>query len=129
MLLGIPVPIWDDVTGSFYGNNGVCLPLYLDEPFLHGWWYSSLLFFGVYFASLAITVFCVVKTKLFVANLSELENSSEVRADLTVSRRFWIMMTVNLIGWLPLILIKILAFTSFDIISELTTENTSVYSQ
>ncbi|XP_055334430.1 relaxin receptor 2-like [Paramacrobiotus metropolitanus] len=116
MLFGIPVAVWDNVTGSFYGNNGLCIPLYLDEPYLNGWWYSSLLFFGVFTASLIITVFCGMRIKYFLAtNSHSKELLTELKWDLYDFRRYLIIMIVNLICWLPVIVVKMIAFTSFDI--------------
>lgn len=32
---------------EFYGNNGVCLPLQIHDPFSKGWEYSMLIFCGL----------------------------------------------------------------------------------
>lgn len=31
----------------FYGINGLCFPLYIDDPFLIGWEYSVFVFLGI----------------------------------------------------------------------------------
>ena len=27
----------------FYGQNGVCLPMFIHEPYMKGWWISALI--------------------------------------------------------------------------------------
>ncbi|OQV21317.1 Relaxin receptor 1 [Hypsibius exemplaris] len=115
MILGIPVAIWDNVTGSFYGNNGLCLPLYLDEPFLNGWWYSSVLFFGVFALCATVTIFCGVQTRRFAAQHADEDPLSEANAHTGVATRYLVIIIVNLICWLPVIVVKIMALTSYDI--------------
>ena len=38
----------DQVTG-YYGSNGLCFPLHIDDPFAPGWKYSAFIFLGVNF--------------------------------------------------------------------------------
>ena len=33
--------------GTFYGHNGVCMPLHIEDPYAAGWQYSSAVFVGV----------------------------------------------------------------------------------
>jgi hypothetical protein len=115
MLLGIPAVVWDNVTGNFYGNNGLCLPLYLDEPYLNGWWYSSLLFFGVFFISVGITTFCLFQTRRYVRQHQGEDPMLETNAHASVATRYLFIIIVNLVCWLPVIVVKMMAFTSFDI--------------
>ncbi|KDR22887.1 Relaxin receptor 2 [Zootermopsis nevadensis] len=45
----IPVLYWKNST-RFYGTNGMCFPLHIDDPFFMGWQYSAFIFLGVNFS-------------------------------------------------------------------------------
>ena len=40
--------LWRNST-RFYGLNGMCFPLHIDDPFLIGWEYSAFIFLGLNF--------------------------------------------------------------------------------
>ena len=42
----LPVIYWWDST-RFYGTNGMCFPLHIDDPYLTGWEYSAFIFLGI----------------------------------------------------------------------------------
>jgi hypothetical protein len=45
----VSVLYWKNTT-RFYGTNGMCFPLHIDDPFFMGWQYSAFIFLGVNFS-------------------------------------------------------------------------------
>jgi len=45
----VSVLYWKNST-RFYGTNGMCFPLHIDDPFFVGWQYSAFIFLGLNFS-------------------------------------------------------------------------------
>jgi len=43
----IIVILWKH-SSKFYGSNGLCYPLYIEDPFVDGWQYSAFMFLGLH---------------------------------------------------------------------------------
>ena len=47
--------------GTFYGHNGVCMPLHIEDPYAAGWQYSSAVFVGVNLTAVVGTKYVIVR--------------------------------------------------------------------
>lgn len=47
----------DDRVTGYYGSNGLCFPLHIDDPFAPGWKYSAFIFLGVNFTAVISMLF------------------------------------------------------------------------
>ncbi|XP_076337088.1 uncharacterized protein LOC143239649 [Tachypleus tridentatus] len=104
---------------EFYGNNGVCLPLFLHEPFAPGWEYNVFVF--CLLNSLAFFVVAYAYMRMFNAiTRSRIGlRSSRQQHDKRIARRFGFVVGTDFICWIPIILIKIISFTGVTIQPEL----------
>ncbi|GFT91107.1 g-protein coupled receptor GRL101 [Trichonephila clavipes] len=94
---------------EFYGNNGVCLPLQIHDPFSKGWQYSMVVFCGI--NSLAFGFITYAYTSMFVTiSRSKLGlRSSQQQQDRTIAKRFAFIVITDMLCWVPIIVIKILS--------------------
>ncbi|GFY54088.1 relaxin receptor 1, partial [Trichonephila inaurata madagascariensis] len=94
---------------EFYGNNGVCLPLQIHDPFSKGWQYSMVVFCGI--NSLAFGFITYAYTSMFITiSRSKLGlRSSQQQQDRTIAKRFAFIVVTDMLCWVPIIVIKILS--------------------
>ncbi|KAF8778463.1 Relaxin receptor 1 like protein [Argiope bruennichi] len=104
---------------EYYGNNGVCLPLQIHDPFSKGWQYSMAIFCGL--NSVAFGFICYAYITMFITiSRSKLGlRSSQQQQDRTIAKRFSFIVATDLLCWLPIIVIKTLAISGVTIYSEL----------
>lgn len=116
------------VFGRFYGSNGVCFPLYIHDPYAAGWKYSAFVFVGVNLAAAAVIAVCYAgmccsvrrtradcgRRESVAAAPSPLDPVGIVQ-DRSMAKRFLLIVVADLICWLPVIVIKMLAFADFRI--------------
>lgn len=129
VLAGIPI-LFSSSFGEFYGGNGVCLPLHIHDPFANGWQYSTLIFICVNVVGMVVIVICYLvilfsfrKTRSMVfqadggcsrKGLKDVEKQLARRMHRMDKRMFVIVLT-NVLCWIPIIVIKILALNSIRI--------------
>jgi len=127
----------------FYGNNGVCMPLHIEDPYASGWQYSTAVFVGVNLTAVVViaasySVMClsVRATRLDIGTdarsgqrrsvvggpgamwgSNETETGARgVDGDMgTVWRRLFLIVFTNVLCWIPVVIVKLLAFTSLPI--------------
>lgn len=98
---------------GFYGSNGLCFPLHIDDPFALGWQYSAFIFLGINFiAALAMLIFY---TRMFIILNRDRATTSpglidKVYEDKILAIRFFVIVLTDCLCWLPIVAIKILAF-------------------
>ncbi|XP_078601657.1 relaxin receptor 1-like [Branchiostoma floridae x Branchiostoma japonicum] len=101
---------------SFYGNNGVCFPLHLHQPYLRGWEYSAFIFLGVNFTSLLIILSAY--TGMFISiqrTRRSIASSFTTFGDMSFATRFFFIVLTDSLVWIPITALKFLAFTSLKI--------------
>ncbi|CAH1267409.1 RXFP2 [Branchiostoma lanceolatum] len=101
---------------SFYGNNGVCFPLHLHQPYLRGWEYSAFIFLGVNFTSLLIIL--AAYTGMFISiqrTRRSIASSFTTFGDMSFATRFFFIVLTDSLVWIPITVLKFLAFTSLKI--------------
>ncbi|GAU87391.1 hypothetical protein RvY_00248-3 [Ramazzottius varieornatus] len=104
-----------DVDGVqvFYGQNGVCLPLFIHEPFFKGWWMSTLIFIVVPSTAMLVVVCCYVSV---FRHIEESRQATDrVSADKPHLKRVLTITISNLLCWVPIIILKAMAMAMFAI--------------
>ena len=100
--------------GDFYSINGVCLPMHIHEPFMAGWRYSAAIFLVTNALWLLIVGYCY--THMFVDIVQTSRNAHrQILEDMAIAKRFVMIVFTDACCWLPIIVIKILAFCNVHI--------------
>ncbi|KAK4871706.1 hypothetical protein RN001_015830 [Aquatica leii] len=101
----------------FYGLNGLCVPLYITEPFFVGWKYSAFIILGINFISLVIIA--VVYSVMFIS-IAKTRNATTLPIkDYEFAVRFFFIVLTNGCCWFPIILVKCLVYSETDIPNDL----------
>ncbi|XP_035227224.1 relaxin receptor 1-like, partial [Stegodyphus dumicola] len=104
---------------EFYGNNGVCLPLQIHDPFSRGWEYSLIVFCGLNSVAFIFISYAYVTMFITISRSKLGLRSSQQQQDRTIAKRFAFIVATDLLCWVPIIVIKILAIAGVKIYSEL----------
>ncbi|XP_017771648.1 PREDICTED: relaxin receptor 2-like isoform X2 [Nicrophorus vespilloides] len=100
---------------DFYGSNGVCLPLYIHNPFAKGWLYSILLFICV--NALALLFICYAYSRMIreIHKSTKACRSTQQSQDRDkVAQRFGIIVLTDCLCWVPVIIIKVAALSGMQ---------------
>ncbi|XP_071800952.1 uncharacterized protein [Asterias amurensis] len=93
----------------YYGGNGVCLPLQIDQPFSNGWEFSLVIF--VVFNLVAFMFISYAYLMMFVtirkSNLAM--RSTKKNQDWALVKRFTLIVATDLLCWMPIIVVKFIA--------------------
>ncbi|OQV12908.1 putative G-protein coupled receptor GRL101 [Hypsibius exemplaris] len=113
----IPAFQWGDRTHAYYGNNGVCLPLYLQEPHLNGWVYSLVVLIGLngLMILLIILSYAGIFSSIRKWRQSEKPVGADERQERELMWRFFVLVFVNLCCWIPTFVFKILALSGYKV--------------
>ncbi|XP_077977784.1 uncharacterized protein LOC144433352 [Glandiceps talaboti] len=104
----------------FYGGNGVCLPLHIDDPKANGWEFSLLIFVCVNFtAFLFILCAYIVMFHKIRRSRTNLRSTKESQ-DLILLKRFSLIVATDFMCWMPIIIVKFVSLAGMGI-------NESVY--
>ncbi|OQV21313.1 Relaxin receptor 1 [Hypsibius exemplaris] len=117
---GIPLVAQLDTDGVqvFYGQNGVCLPLFIHDPYLKGWEISALIFIGTPITAMVIITFCYISIFLHVQQSREASDRNKDRspkADKSHLRKVLAITLSNNVSWITIIITKILALSMVPI--------------
>ncbi|XP_051687721.2 relaxin receptor 2 isoform X1 [Oryctolagus cuniculus] len=118
------IPFWDeDYFGNFYGQNGVCFPLYHDQTEdIGSKVYSLGIFLGVNLLAFLIIAFSYVT--MFCSIQKTTLQTSEVRTHLgrevAVANRFFFIVFSDAICWIPVFVVKILSLFQVEIPGTIT---------
>lgn len=104
----LPISYYGD---EFYGNNGVCLPLHIHDPFGQAWEYSAVVFIGFNSVACAFVLYAYVKMFLIIKDSTISLRSTQEKQDHIIAKRFAFIVGTDLVCWLPIIVIKILALS------------------
>ncbi|CAH1777905.1 unnamed protein product, partial [Owenia fusiformis] len=114
LLIGIIPLTSENAFGKFYGSNGVCFPLHIHDPYLKGWEYSAFIFIVLNFTSVAVIVFCYVAMLCSIYKTQRLTESTCAQ-ERSFAKRILVIILSDLMCWVPLITIKLMAFGSIRI--------------
>ena len=120
LTLGLLPVIMKDLFGNFYGSNGMCFPLHIHDPYLHGWQYSLLVFVGINLPAMLIITFCYSAMFYNIRTTQTMANSESAGENIIVKRFFFIVAT-DVVCWVPVIIVKLLAFGNIAISGKLDT--------
>ncbi|XP_023236565.1 relaxin receptor 1-like [Centruroides sculpturatus] len=104
---------------EFYGNNGVCLPLHIHDPFAAAWEYSLFVFCGINTLAFLFILFSYVRMFAAIQRSSMGVRSSQQQYERTIAKRFAFIVGTDMICWVPVIFIKFLAVGGIQINEEL----------
>ncbi|XP_077977785.1 uncharacterized protein LOC144433353 [Glandiceps talaboti] len=99
----------------FYGGNGVCLPLHIDEPKANGWEYSLFIFVLVNFVAFVFISFAYVAMFSSIRKSRTNIRSTKENQDLILVKRFTLIVATDFICWMPIIIVKFAAFAGAKI--------------
>ena len=127
VIAGVPI-LFVSHFGQFYGSNGVCLPLYIHDPYMGGWQYSTFIFnfvnvigMLVIIASYSIIFYNMRRTRARIpVVLTTVANSGGtivtddqlIRKMKNLDKRLFIIVLTNILCWIPISIIKLLALYS-----------------
>ncbi|XP_053982665.1 relaxin receptor 2 isoform X2 [Hylaeus volcanicus] len=108
----VPVIHWRSST-RFYGVNGMCFPLHIDDPYLIGWQYSVFIFLGLNLLGL-ITI-GYVYVGMFASIWKTRHACSLSVGDSEFALRFFFIVLTDAACWAPIIILKIRALMNYPI--------------
>ncbi|XP_071956328.1 uncharacterized protein [Antedon mediterranea] len=113
-LVVLPVILKASFGGLFYGSNGVCLPLQIRHPWASGWVFTTTLFVGIN------TVFFMFVVYAYIAMFIMIRRADDVRStkksqDSAILVRFTLLVFTDMLCWLPICVIKILAIAGHPV--------------
>ncbi|XP_054714728.1 relaxin receptor 1-like [Uloborus diversus] len=104
---------------EFYGNNGVCLPLQIHDPFGQAWEYSTFLFCGLNLAAFLFILFAYLSMFFTISHSKIGLRSTQQLQDRTIAKRFAFIVGTDFLCWVPIVLIKVIAMAGVEIQKDL----------
>ncbi|KAG1673369.1 Relaxin receptor 2 [Nymphon striatum] len=98
---------------NFYGNNGLCFPLHISDPFIPGWQYSAFIFFGINF--MGVLIIAITYISMYISIQHTRSKTPQRTGELEVAKRFFLIILTNCLCWIPIIILKLLALTGVKI--------------
>ncbi|KAM0735136.1 Relaxin receptor 1 [Formica fusca] len=108
----MPVIHWRSST-RYYGVNGMCFPLHIDDPYLIGWEYSAFIFLGLNLLGLMIIGY--VYAAMFASIWRTRHATPLSVGDSEFALRFFLIVLTNAACWAPIIGLKILAMMNYPV--------------
>ncbi|PRD20911.1 UNVERIFIED_CONTAM: G-protein coupled receptor [Trichonephila clavipes] len=115
LLSALPLLDIDYYGDEFYGNNGVCLPLQIHDPFGQAWEYSTFLFCGLNLAAFLFILFAYISMFFTISNSKIGLRSTQQLQDRTIAKRFAFIVGTDFLCWVPIVLIKVIAMGGNDV--------------
>ncbi|RZF37907.1 hypothetical protein LSTR_LSTR005407 [Laodelphax striatellus] len=112
----VPVILWRGKS-RFYGTNGLCFPLHIDDPFFIGWQYSAFIFLGINMFGLLLMSFFYGRIFLSISKTRKATPVNVKEYDLVIRCFFFVI--ADAVCWLPIFILKILAFLKIPISADL----------
>ncbi|XP_069188600.1 relaxin receptor 1 isoform X3 [Procambarus clarkii] len=112
----IPVMYYRGQQG-FYGTNGLCFPLHLDDPWVPGWLYSALVFVGL--NQIGVVLILMSYTGMFYSIRRTRANTPLSLGDREFAMRFFFIVFTDCLCWTPIIILRIMALADIDITPKL----------
>ncbi|GIX92483.1 relaxin receptor 2 [Caerostris darwini] len=119
VLSALPLLDIDYYGDEFYGNNGVCLPLQIHDPFGQAWEYSTFLFCGLNLAAFLFILFAYISMFFTISHSKIGLRSTQQLQDRTIAKRFAFIVGTDFLCWVPIVLIKVIAMGGVEIQKDL----------
>ncbi|KMQ97765.1 relaxin receptor 1 [Lasius niger] len=97
----------------YYGVNGMCFPLHIDDPYLIGWEYSAFIFLGLNLLGLMIIGY--VYAAMFASIWRTRHATPLSVGDSEFALRFFLIVLTDAACWAPIIGLKILAMMNYPV--------------
>lgn len=115
-----PLVFWP---GSYYSGSGLCFPLHINEPWGVGWQYSSLILIGVNLSAVVVIIFLYWRMFYTIKNDRKvtrpaLPSDRKKKEDAVLAVRFFAIVLTDCLCWIPIVFIKLLAFTEIPMSCE-----------
>ncbi|GIX92490.1 hypothetical protein CDAR_400453 [Caerostris darwini] len=104
---------------EFYGNNGVCLPLHIHDPFGQAWEYSTFLFCGLNFAAFLYILFAYISMFFTISHSKIGLRCTQQQQDRNIAKRFFFIVATDFLCWVPIVFIKVIAMGGVPIQEDL----------
>lgn len=104
---------------EFYGNNGVCLPLHIHDPFGQAWEYSTFLFCGVNFIAFLFIFFAYINMFFTISNSKIGLRCTQQQQDRNIAKRFAFIVGTDFLCWVPIVFIKVIAMAGVPVQKDL----------
>ncbi|XP_054715667.1 relaxin receptor 1-like [Uloborus diversus] len=104
---------------EFYGNNGVCLPLHIHDPFGQAWEYSTFLFCGLNFAAFLFILFAYISMFFTISHSKIGLRCTQQQQDRNIAKRFAFIVATDFLCWVPIVFIKVIAMGGVPIQEDL----------
>ncbi|XP_052120785.1 relaxin receptor 2-like isoform X2 [Frankliniella occidentalis] len=117
ILAVLPVAVHWRSSTRFYGANGMCFPLHIDDPYLTGWQYSTFIFLCVNGASLLLVA--LLYLGMFLSIVRTRRATPLAVGDVDVAKRFFFIVLTDACCWAPIAVMKVLALAHVHISAEL----------
>ncbi|KAG7201394.1 hypothetical protein KM043_004156 [Ampulex compressa] len=112
----VPAIHWRSST-RFYGVNGMCFPLHIDDPYLIGWEYSAFIVLGLNL--LGLMTIGYVYAGMF-ASIWKTQHATPLSVgDSEFAVRFFLIVLTDAACWMPIIALKILAMMKYPVPADL----------
>ncbi|GFY70599.1 g-protein coupled receptor GRL101 [Trichonephila inaurata madagascariensis] len=115
----LPILNLDYYGDEFYGNNGVCLPLHIHDPFGQAWEYSTFLFCGLNFAAFLYILFAYISMFFTISHSKIGLRCTQQQQDRNIAKRFFFIVATDFLCWVPIVFIKVIAMTGVPIQEDL----------
>lgn len=120
LLSVVPIFHWGH-SNEFYGSNGMCFPLHIDDPFILGWEYSAFLFLGINFLSVLIII--IVYIIMFISIHRTRKATTLMVSDKEFAFRFFFIVFTDCLCWIPIIILKFIAVGNFPVTGKTLFQN------
>ncbi|XP_035207603.1 relaxin receptor 1-like [Stegodyphus dumicola] len=104
---------------EFYGNNGVCLPLHIHDPFGQSWEYSTFIFCGLNFAAFLFIMFAYISMFFTISHSKIGLRCTQQQQDRNIAKRFAFIVATDFLCWVPIVFIKVIAMGGVPIQEDL----------
>ncbi|XP_047499746.1 relaxin receptor 2-like isoform X2 [Penaeus chinensis] len=113
LLLALVPVFWYTSKQGFYGTNGLCFPLHLDDPWVPGWVYSAFIFVGI--NQIGVVMILMSYTGMFYSIRITRANTPLSLGDREFALRFFFIVFTDCVCWTPIIILRILALAGCSI--------------
>ncbi|XP_038059677.1 relaxin receptor 2-like isoform X1 [Patiria miniata] len=93
----------------YYGGNGVCLPLQIDQPFANGWQFSLVIFVVFNLVAFAFISYAYLMMFVTIRRSNLAMRSTKKNQDWALVKRFTLIVATDFVCWMPIIIVKFVA--------------------
>ncbi|XP_077541447.1 uncharacterized protein LOC144153658 isoform X2 [Haemaphysalis longicornis] len=115
LMAAVPMLRPDYYGEDFYGSNGVCLPLHIHDPGTKGWEYSAFVFCTVNSIAFSFIAYAYLSMFVTITRSNVGLRSTQQLHDRAIAKRFAFIVGTDVLCWMPIVIIKIIAIAGIHI--------------